>query len=103
MAARYGGEEFACILPATDLTGAVTLANRIRDTVNESNIPHFFSSAADHITLSFGVATLVPSKGESPSDLIELADKLLYTAKQNGRDQIRSWQKPARGRRINER
>ena len=61
LAARYGGEEFACILPDTDSPGAVAMANRIREQVNAAGIPHFFSSVADHITVSFGVATLVPS------------------------------------------
>jgi diguanylate cyclase (GGDEF)-like protein/PAS domain S-box-containing protein len=103
LAARYGGEEFACVLTDTDSAGAVNLANRIRDRMNESNIPHFFSPVADHVTLSFGVATLIPSKGESPSDLIQLTDKLLYGAKKNGRDQVRTWRQPAKGRRINER
>lgn len=103
LAARYGGEEFACILPDTDSAGAVAMASRIREQVNAAGIPHFFSSVADHITVSFGVATLVPSRGELPSNLIQLADKLLYSAKQNGRDQIRSWQQPSKGRRINER
>jgi diguanylate cyclase (GGDEF)-like protein len=102
LAARYGGEEFACILPDTDSPGAVAMASRIRGQVNAAGIPHFFSSVADHITVSFGVATLVPSRGELPSNLIQLADKLLYSAKQNGRDQIRSWQQPSKGRRINE-
>lgn len=102
LVARYGGEEFACILPDTDSTGAVTLANRMRNKIKACNVPHFFSSVADHVTLSFGVATLVPSKGEPPSALIRLADKLLYAAKQNGRDQIMDWQQPARGRRVNE-
>jgi diguanylate cyclase (GGDEF)-like protein/PAS domain S-box-containing protein len=102
LVARYGGEEFACILPDTDSPGAVVMANKIRDRIKQSNIPHFFSSVADHITLSFGVATLVPSKGESPSALIQLADKLLYAAKQNGRDQVMNWQQSAKGRRANE-
>jgi diguanylate cyclase (GGDEF)-like protein/PAS domain S-box-containing protein len=101
LVARYGGEEFACVLPDTDSTGAVTLANKIRDKIKTSNVPHFFSLVADHITLSFGVATLVPSKGESPSTLIRLADKLLYAAKQDGRDQVMDWRQPAKGRRIN--
>ena len=55
------------------------------------------------VTTGFGVATLVPSRGESPSDLIQLTDKLLNAAKLNGRDQVRDWQQPGKDRRINER
>jgi len=97
--ARYGGEEFACILPSTDLKGAIAVANTVRDRLAETSIPHYYSSVADHVTLSFGVATLVPETGQTPSLLIQLADDLLYSAKQNGRDRILSWQRaPARER-----
>jgi diguanylate cyclase (GGDEF)-like protein/PAS domain S-box-containing protein len=89
LAARYGGEEFACVLPDTDLEGAMWVANRIRQKVNEMNIPYTFSSIANHVTISMGVATLVPVPGQSLSDLIQNADNLLYMAKQNGRNQIR--------------
>jgi diguanylate cyclase (GGDEF)-like protein len=99
LAARYGGEEFACILPSTDLNGAMLIANTVRDRLAEVSIPHYYSSAADHVTLSFGVATLVPEIGQTPSLLIQLADDLLYSAKQNGRDRIVSWQRaPSRGK-----
>jgi PleD family two-component response regulator len=71
--------------------------------MTDLNIPHFFSSVADRLTLSFGVATLIPGKGQSPSDLIRLADSLLYAAKEGGRNQVRSWQQHALGKRVNER
>ena len=93
LAARYGGEELACILPSTDLNGAIKIANTVRDRLAEASIPHYYSSVADHVTLSFGVATLVPESGQAPSLLIQLADDLLYSAKQNGRDRILSWQR----------
>ena len=92
-AARYGGEEFACILPETDSKGAVALAERIKERVKAVNIPHFSSSVADHVTLSFGVATMIPESRQDPSDLIRLADGLLYAAKENGRDQVRGWRR----------
>ena len=93
LAARYGGEEFMCILPSTDLNGAMKIAHTVRDRLAEASIPHYYSSATDHVTLSFGVATLVPESGQTPSLLIQLADDLLYSAKQNGRDRILSWQR----------
>ena len=97
LAARFGGEEFACILPNTDLNGAMAIANTVRDRLAEASIPHYYSSVADHVTLSFGVATLVPETGQTPSLLIQLADDLLYSAKQNGRDRILSWQRAPSG------
>ncbi len=96
LAARYGGEEFACVLPNTDSDGAVNLADKIRNRVKATNMPHFFSSIADHVTLSFGVATLIPEAGQMPSELVQLADNLLYSAKKDGRDQIKSRPQTAR-------
>lgn len=93
LAARYGGDEFACILPETDSAGAVALAARISERMETKNIPHFSSPVADHVTLSFGVATTIPEARQAPSDLIRLADRLLYSAKESGRDQVRSWQR----------
>jgi len=101
LAARYGGEEFACVLPDTDSKGAVTLAHKVRERVAQMSIPHYFSSVADHVTLSFGVASLAPERADTPSHLIQLADDLLYSAKQGGRDQVKSWRQATRGRRAN--
>jgi diguanylate cyclase (GGDEF)-like protein/PAS domain S-box-containing protein len=101
LVARYGGEEFACVLPDTDSKGAVALATKIKERMDRMSIPHFFSSVTDHVTLSFGVASLTPGKGETASHLIQLADDLLYAAKQGGRDRVKSWRQAAKGRRIN--
>ncbi len=90
LVARYGGEEFACLLPDTDVTGAVWVANQMRERVKALNIPHAGSEAADHVTLSSGVASLIPMVGQPSFELIQQADRLLYIAKQNGRDQVRS-------------
>ena len=89
--ARYGGEEFACVLPGTDLAGALVVADKIRDVVNRTNIPHPYSSVAEHVTFSFGVASLVPKEGQPSSEIIGRADELLYAAKHSGRNQVRSW------------
>jgi diguanylate cyclase (GGDEF)-like protein/PAS domain S-box-containing protein len=89
LAARYGGEEFACILPDTDFNGAMWVANRIQQKINSMNIPYVFSSVANHVTISIGVTTQIPQPGQPLSDLIQNADKLLYMAKHNGRNQIR--------------
>jgi diguanylate cyclase (GGDEF)-like protein len=58
LAARYGGEEFACILPETDDTGAVIIAEQIRRGIQALAIPHKGSDAADCVTASLGVVTL---------------------------------------------
>jgi diguanylate cyclase (GGDEF)-like protein len=88
LVARYGGEEFACILPGADERGASALAEKIMRSINRLNIPHAASKAANRVTLSFGAATMVPKKGQSPEELVRLADHLLYSAKNRGRNQI---------------
>jgi diguanylate cyclase (GGDEF)-like protein len=90
LAARYGGEEFACVLPSTDLKGAVYIADKIRAAINDLGMPHAYSPVSKCVTLSFGVATLAPTEGQQVSDLIDSADRLLYVAKREGRNRIQS-------------
>ena len=87
--ARYGGEEFVAILVDTDLRGARTVAERLRTSVTEIAIPHEQSSISKHVTVSVGVASSVPVREQSPTDLVELADGKLYLAKQAGRNLVR--------------
>lgn len=84
--ARYGGEEFVAILPDTDNAGAAIIAEHMRANVEEMNIPHAYSLAADHVTISLGVATVVPDADAEPKSLVEAADALLYQAKESGRN-----------------
>lgn len=86
--ARYGGEEFACVLPGTEVTGAVWLAERMREAVAVLAIPHRQSSAGPTVSASFGVAVLVPSAERAPSELIRAADERLYAAKAAGRNRV---------------
>ncbi|MFB2835769.1 PAS domain S-box protein [Floridanema evergladense] len=86
--ARYGGEEFAVILPHTNLSGATHLAELIRQAIHKLEIPHSQSLVSDRLTVSLGVACIVPDAQLSPQDLINAADRALYTAKQQGRDRI---------------
>jgi diguanylate cyclase (GGDEF)-like protein/PAS domain S-box-containing protein len=88
LVARYGGEEFACVLPGTGLNGASSLAQRIADEIARLRIPHEGSAVADHVTLSIGLATIVPERGQERSDLITMADRSLYSAKQQGRNRV---------------
>ncbi|MEA5625905.1 PAS domain S-box protein [Nostoc sp. UHCC 0251] len=88
LVARYGGEEFAVILPNTEIQGAVYMAQTIRQAVRNLAIPHAQSSVCDRVTVSLGVVSIVPNSEISPQDLINAADKALYIAKQQGRDQV---------------
>jgi diguanylate cyclase (GGDEF)-like protein/PAS domain S-box-containing protein len=88
MAARYGGEEFACVLPGTGKKNAVLLARKILARIAALDIPHEGSSAAPYVTISIGVATLVPVRGQHYSHLIDAADRSLYSAKQQGRNRV---------------
>lgn len=90
IAARYGGEEFVMLLPNTDLQGANKVAHAIHRLVQDKAIPHASSTPAQIITLSIGVATIIPDKSTSPDLLLALADQALYQSKSHGRNQIRS-------------
>jgi diguanylate cyclase (GGDEF)-like protein len=86
LAARYGGEEFALILADTDGKGAAFVAQSVCDLVRRLEIPHCNSSASEHVTLSLGVAVVLPGAGKGPKSLIEMADEALYNAKESGRN-----------------
>lgn len=88
LAARYGGEEFAVILSNTDLDGARALAEQMRQAVEQLRIRHESSAAGGFVTVSFGVAALVPQRGLNSANLISLADRALYAAKQAGRNRV---------------
>lgn len=84
--ARYGGEEFAVILPNTDQAGAIAIAERIQQTIRALAIPHEQSGISPMVTVSLGIASLIPSDKHSPDVLVALTDHALYAAKQQGRD-----------------
>ncbi len=87
MAVRYGGEEFALILPATDNDGAEYLARQVQLRIRDLGMTHTGSSK-QIITVSAGVASLVPSESFEMTELVRLADIALYRAKAAGRDAI---------------
>ena len=88
LVARYGGEEFAVILPNTDTGGGHSVAEAIREGLAKAAIPHCTSSVSDAVTLTMGIATVVPDHHLIAQDLLQAADLALYHAKQQGRDRI---------------
>jgi diguanylate cyclase (GGDEF)-like protein len=85
LAARYGGEELAVLLPATDETGALLIAEQLRSAVGALGIPHL-DSASGTVTISAGASVIIPGCDDEPADLIHAADRALYRAKQAGRN-----------------
>lgn len=86
LVARYGGEEFACLLPGTNTEGARAVAERMREAVNDLAIPHAWSNITGNVSISVGVAILIPASDGEPESLIQLADEMLYEAKNAGRN-----------------
>lgn len=86
--ARYGGEEFVAILPDTDNEGASSVAEHVRRNIYELKMPHDSSDVCRYVTVSCGVASVVPTKTITPKYLLEAADKALYQAKETGRNKV---------------
>ncbi|MEH1850840.1 MAG: EAL domain-containing protein [Nostoc sp.] len=86
LVARYGGEEFAVILPNTDIERAIAVAKNIQTNISALQMPHPHSDISEFITLSLGVATIIPHSQLSPETLIAAADQGLYQAKAQGRN-----------------
>jgi len=87
-AARYGGDEFAAVLKNTSAEAALNIAKTMKNTIDELNIEHKFSKAASHVTLTFGLCTIIPNEEITVSNIAAFADKALYAAKQKGRNRI---------------
>ena len=87
LVARYGGEEFVVILPNTEESGALKVAETIRQNVEKLQLEHSQSSISNFVTLSLGVACTIPNENNSQELLLATADKALYQAKQQGRNQ----------------
>ncbi|MDJ0591344.1 MAG: EAL domain-containing protein [Pleurocapsa sp. MO_226.B13] len=92
--ARYGGEEFVVILPQTPQSGAVKVAETIRNAVKSLKIPHHNSLVDSVVTVSLGVASTIPNTVDNPQLLIEAADLALYQSKDRGRDCVAVYPEP---------
>ncbi|MDO6489061.1 diguanylate cyclase [Colwellia sp. 6_MG-2023] len=88
LAARIGGEEFAMILPETLAAQCVDELNLFMQRLQSEKIPHIKSMVSDYVTMSIGVASAIPNKDSSANELLDLADKNLYQAKQQGKNRI---------------
>jgi diguanylate cyclase (GGDEF)-like protein len=86
MVARYGGEEFAVVLPHTDCKEARHIAERIMEDIRQLDITHSASNVADALTVSIGIATMVPNDLLSEEAILDIADAALYDAKRKGRN-----------------
>lgn len=89
LVARYGGEEFGILLPNTTLDAATGLAHHLHNQIHQLHIPHAgIMTGTGELSMSFGVASLIPQGGQTPKQLIAQADQALYLAKTQGRDRV---------------
>jgi diguanylate cyclase (GGDEF)-like protein len=87
--ARFGGDEFIVLLYDADKLGALQVAQSIQSSIYEEKIPHLYSKISNDITLSIGVASMIPQINTYPSQLIEKSDSALYSVKEAGRNSIK--------------
>lgn len=95
LVARYGGEEFVLVAPSTPKLGARTLAEQIRRRIEEAFAEHGRSWAGGKLTASLGVATY-PADGASEKELMRSADRALYLAKSQGKNQVQLYARSQR-------
>jgi diguanylate cyclase (GGDEF)-like protein len=88
LVARYGGEEFAVILPGAETENAYMVAERARKAV-EMLATENADAPSGIVTVSIGVAAVVPADGASAEELLAAADSALYESKRGGRNQVR--------------
>lgn len=88
LVARYGGEEFVVLLPNTHSKGAQQVALNLQSRIQSLRLPHAQSKVKPYVTMSLGVASVIPRANLLPEDLISAADQALYQAKHQGRDRV---------------
>ena len=85
---RMGGEEFAVIMPETELTSAINIAERLRERIEKLSIPFKDSPRTMSVTVSVGGACVTDAHDEIVDTLLKRADTALYKAKESGRNRV---------------
>ncbi|MDR2782573.1 MAG: diguanylate cyclase [Treponema sp.] len=88
LAVRMGGEEFGLLLPNTKRFGALEIAERIRREVEDTCVPLANGKGVTSITISIGVACVIPALQKKAEDLVSIADQRLYEAKRRNRNRV---------------
>jgi len=88
LVARYGGEEFVVLLPGLPAESLGPIGEKLRSSVSALGLPHAQGGPEGIVTISLGLATVVPQEGSTPKDLLAVADALLYQAKNEGRNRL---------------
>lgn len=88
LVARYGGEEFVLVLPGLEKEEVISLVDQVIKAVEKLQIQHAYSKVSPFITISAGLAIFLPFKLDAASNVLAIADKALYQAKSNGRNQL---------------
>ncbi len=88
LVARYGGEEFIVVLPLTSQVDAAKVGERVRKNINDLMVRHHMSEVSEYVTVSVGVATVIPDNDMASESLIARADVALYQAKKKGRNMV---------------
>jgi diguanylate cyclase (GGDEF)-like protein len=79
--ARYGGDEFAILIPGMNNSKVSEFSEQIRNNVEQSHIPHNYSSVSKYVTISLGACSVVPSETLTITNFVKYADDALYEAK----------------------
>ena len=85
---RYGGEEFIILLPYTELSDSITMAERLRTSIEALEIAHTNNKLLPVVTISIGVAAAAPRPDGNYEHLIKQADDALFKAKREGRNRV---------------
>lgn len=85
---RIGGEEFVALLPGVDESRATSLAEHMDRKLQKAKLTHATSPLGDYVTVSIGIASVIPGQSSTALSLFKAADKALYSAKARGRNQV---------------